>query len=372
MKHRIRNGRVYLDGRFEEHLTLLFDEGGILALGAEAEAADADREIDAKGLWILPGLVDVHTHGRGGYDFNDASVEELKKLRRLYAAEGVTTVLATLASATPEGWLAAIERVRRAELDGIHLEGCFLNPKKRGAHREDLLLPVTGENLSRFLSALPHPCHITAALELDQDGSFTAAALAAGATLGLGHTNATTEEARLALARGAISFSHLYNAMPPLHHRAGGPVAVALSSDAYAELICDGFHVAPEVVALTQRLKGRDRLVLISDSLSAAGCPDGIYPSAGFDVTVKDGHAYTPEGAIAGSTASLFDGLCNLIRFAGISPEEAIPAATINPARMVGLDRQVGSIAPGKRADLLLVTPALSLVSVFAAGEQIR
>lgn len=371
MKRKIVGGRVYLDGTFCENVPLLLEGECILAIGEEAARADAPVLLDAEDGLLIPGLVDVHTHGREGLDFNTASVEELKQMKASYARLGVTSVFATLSSAEREEWLGAIDRAALAGMDGIHLEGCFLNPVKRGAHREDLLLPVTGEALQPFLERVRIPCHITAALELDRDGSFSQMALAKGATLGLGHTNATAEEAARAVERGAISFSHLYNAMPPLHHRAGGPIAIALAGDAYTELICDGFHVAPEVVKLTYRCKGRERLVLISDSLAAAGCPDGVYASAGFDVTVKDGKAYTPEGVIAGSTSDLYEGLCNLVRFASIPLEDAIPCATLHPARMVGIDRTVGSIAKGKRADLLLLRPDLSRAAVIAAGERV-
>ena len=372
MKHRIKNAIVLLDNRYHPDVSVLIEDGKIAAIGKDADLAAVDAETDATGEVLLPGLVDVHTHGRGGYDFNDASVEELKKLKRLYAAEGVTSVFATLSSAPLPAWQDAIARIQEAGFDGIHLEGCFLHPNRRGAHREDLLLPLEKDAILSLLSHIHIPCHVTAAYELDADGSFIAAALRHGATLGLGHTNATYDEAMLALSRGVRSFSHLYNAMPPLHHRAGGAVAAALTTNAYAELICDGFHVSPEMVTMTAQVKGTGYLALISDSLPAAGCADGDYFSAGLPVTVKDGKAYTSEGAIAGSTSSLFDGLKNLVRFTGIPLATAIDAATITPARMVGIDKTVGSIAIGKRADLLLITPDFQLTAVFAAGERIR
>ncbi len=369
MKTKIIGGRVLrADGRFDEQCALLIENEMIVALGAEAETGEADQTVEAQGLTLLPGLVDVHTHGRVGYDFCDATAEQMLRMKRDYAKNGVTAVMATLASGTAEEWLRAIADIEACGFDGVHLEGRYLNPKKRGAHKPSLLVSLDADELEGILKNIHIPCHISAAFELDADGSFAARALQYGATLGLGHTAATAEEARLALSRGVTSFTHLYNTMPPLHHRDGGVVAVALLDGGYGELIVDGMHICPDMVKLAYRCLGNARTVLITDSMAGTGCPDGRYSIAGLPVIVENGKALTEDGALAGSTLNLWDGVKNLMRFAGIPLEDAVACATVNPARMVGIDRTVGSLEIGKRADVLFVDDSLNLQRVLAKG----
>ncbi|MBE6632851.1 MAG: N-acetylglucosamine-6-phosphate deacetylase [Ruminococcaceae bacterium] len=369
MKTLLRGGRVWRrDRSFRENCPVVLENGLIRSVGNEE---DCDEVLDARGMTVLPGLVDVHTHGRAGGDFTTAGLEKMKEMLADYHRMGVTSVFATLASGTEQEWNDAIRLVQEAGFDGIHLEGCFLNAAKRGAHPTHLLTPLSAEALEGFLSQIQLPCHLTAAFELDADGSFAACARRHGVTMGLGHTMATAAEARLAMERGVTSFSHLYNAMPPLHHREGGAVSVALTSNAWAEVIADGLHICPEMVALAWRCKLPDRMVLITDSMEATGCPDGEYAIAGQKVIVKNGRAETMDGALAGSTLNLWDGVKNLMRFAGIPLEEAIAAATVNPAEMVGIGDRVGAVEAEMRADLLLVDDALERKAVFARGERV-
>lgn len=349
-----------------EALTVEGDK--IASLGAPGSG----ETLDASGLLVLPGLVDAHTHGRAGVDFLNASASDLKMLREAYARTGVTSPIPTLASGTREEWKDAIRRIclSDAEFDGIHLEGRYLNPAKRGAHAPELLVPPEASDLADVLSAVSLPCHVTAAFELDADGSFTACALAHGVTLGLGHSNATYAEASLAVSRGVTSFSHLFNTMPPIHHRAGGAVVCALTEDAvYTEMIVDGIHICPETVKLAYRSKPRDKFVLITDSMEATGCPDGNYSIAGQPVVVKDGKALTLDGALAGSTLNLLQGIKNLISFAGAEVVDAVACATINPARMLGIDSSVGSLEVGKLANVILTDGDLNLKHVICRGK---
>ncbi len=372
MKTLICGGRVWNeDHGFLQNCSVLIEDDTILALGAACDAYTADAVIDATGYTLLPGLVDVHTHGRIGFDFCDASAAEMAEMQADYARHGVTSVFATLASDTQEGWLRAIRAIEENDYAGIHLEGRYLNFAKRGAHAADLLVPLDAEELDGILSHIHIPCHITAAFELDADGSFTACALKNGATLGLGHTGANAREARLAVERGVTSFTHLFNTMPPLHHRDGGAVVVALNGGGYGELIVDGIHICPDMVKLAYRALGAEHTVLITDSMSGTGCPDGNYSIAGMPVILKDGRALTTEGALAGSTLNLWDGVRNLMQFAGIDLGDAVACATINPARMVGIDHTVGSIAPGKRADLVWINDQNELCRVYRRGSEI-
>lgn len=323
--------------------------------------------VDLKGKTVIPGLVDVHTHGRAGFDFDLATVEEMKRMARSYVESGVTTLMPTLASEPFEFLCEAADRITSISgktesiegmlpcFAGLHLEGRYLNVEKRGAHAPEYLAPLSAEELTRLVQHFPRCFHVSCAAELDESGEFVEAVIRHGGTVGLAHTTASYKEAMRALSRGVTSFTHTYNAMPALHHREGGAVAAAFTSDAYAELIVDGIHVAPEMVKLAYRCKGSDRLVLVTDSMQATGCADGDYSIAGMRCIVTNGIAMTEDGHLAGSTLTLFDGLCNLMRFAGITLDEALPTATRNPAAMVGIGDSVGLLKKSYCADFLIL-----------------
>ena len=363
MRILVRNGLVYQNSvRSFLPLDILIDNGRIAALSpvGKFDGCDADV-IDASGLRLTAGLIDVHTHGISGSDFLLADTDALLRMSRSYLSHGVTTVMPTLASAPLDIMISAAERIRDfapdgcgARFCGAHIEGRYLNPKKRGAHAEELLAPLSADELDEFSALGLENLHISAAFELDFDKSFIKKARANGATLSLGHTNAAYAEARELEDLGVMAYTHLYNAMPPLHHREGGPVTACLLGDAFGELICDGIHVSREVVLLTQKIK-RDRLVLISDSMEATDSPDGEYSIAGNPVTVCNGIARTLDGALAGSTLTLDRALQNLMEICSIPLEDAIINATEAPAREVGIFDDCGSLDVGKRADALFI-----------------
>lgn len=369
MKQLLRGGRVWRSNHsFVTDCPIVLENGRIRSVGVNE---DCDEVLDVHGLTVLPGLLDVHTHGRSGFDFSTASRDEMLQMKRDYALLGVTSLFPTLASAEPAEWHRAIADIQACGFDGIHLEGRYLNPAKRGAHAPQLLVPLDAGDLEEYLREIRIPCHVSAAYELDTDGSFAACAQRYGATLGLAHTNATAAQAKLAVERGVTSFTHLFNTMPPLHHREGGAACVGLSSQCWVELIADGMHICPDMISLAYHCKSKDRVVLITDSMAATGCSDGEYAIAGLKVSVRGGRAETSDGALAGSTLKLWDGVRNLMCFANIPLEDAVACATLNPAEMVGVDGTVGSIDSGKRADLLLVDEQLERRMVFAAGERI-
>ncbi len=365
-----QNAKIWTPEGFLSGRSVLIKGDRIAEVG-ETISPEGHALLNAGGKMLLPGLVDLHTHGRGGYDFTTATEAQMKEMKRSYARQGVTTLFPTLASAPTDAWKKAIARIEAAGFDGIHLEGRYLNPVKRGAHALRLITPPNASELQEILENVHIPCRITAALELDEDGSFLRTALERGASVGLGHTNATAEEARALLKRGMTFFTHLFNAMPPIHHRDGGPVTVALTGRGFSELIADGFHVCPDIVKLSWKCLGKNRLVLITDSMEATGAPDGKYSIAGQAVVVQNREARTLDGTIAGSTLELWQGVKNLMKFTGAHLGDAVTCATLTPARAAGLDSQVGSIQVGKRADLLLVDENLNLLQVMQGGELI-
>ncbi len=371
-----KNARVYrTEHRDFMPGSVVVENGKIQAILTEDAAAPAGAEvIDAMGQYLVPGFVDAHTHGRIGFDFDSATAEQMCAMRTSYAQDGTTTVFPTIASAPLSQIETAIDNVKAAGFEGIHLEGRYLNEKRRGAHRADLLFPLDTEEASRLFERMsPLNIHISCAAELDGGEEFVKNAIAHGATVSLGHTDATYEEAVEAMSWGVNAFTHTFNAMRPIHHREPGPVVAGLTAeDAYCEIIADGFHLNPAIVKLVYLAKKPAHLTLITDSMSATGCADGEYSIAGEKVFVVDGKAVNVEGAISGSTINLYQAVRNLMTFAGISFAEALPYATVVPASMLKIDDHVGSLAVGKDADILLVdVDSLAITAVYRKGDPI-
>ena len=341
-------------------------------------------KIDVSGKYIIPGLIDVHTHGIAGGDFNYASENKMGRMCHAYAKNGTTSIMATLASQPMTKLFNSIYAINqnrvndnfdKANILGIHMEGRYLNPKMRGAHAADMLaLPNLSELSSLFNIMMPTPMHFSLAPELDGAREFILKARELGATVGIAHTASTYEEAEEALSWGASSFTHTFNAMTPIHHRMPGAAVCSLNSrKAYTEIICDGIHMHPAMVQLAYNAKPKDKLVLITDSMSATATEDGAYEIAGTKVFVKDGRAVNEEGVLAGSTLTLFKAVCNIMEFCGITLEKALRFATTNPAKMVGADF-VGSLEKNFRADLIIIEnkEKPQIYDVYVGGNRIN
>lgn len=361
---------------------LLCEDGFIADISQEVPFGYEVVRVDGK--YLIPGLVDVHTHGIGGYDFNEAKENEIPFMCSRYARMGTTSIMATLASDTLTHLTNSIFAINQnrlharngcAHILGIHLEGRYLNPEARGAHAEHLLAKPNAAELSELASAMmPHPIHASVAPEVEGGDEFIKKANELGVTIGIAHTTATYEQAMHALAIGARSFTHTYNAMSKIHHRMPGAAVAALTTDdAYAEVIADGFHSHPAMVKLAYKSKPSDKLVLITDSIAAACMPDGTSCNvAGLTVSVKDGCAVNEFGVIAGSTLSMFKALTNFMKFCDVPLNEALKYATVNPANMVKAD-SVGRLEKSYRADFIIIddTENPRINTVYVGGMKV-
>lgn len=359
----------------------IYTEKGYITRISDIKIQSDEYEIiDLDGAFVIPGLVDVHTHGRSGYDFNNADSEGIEIMLKDYAKSGTTTIMPTLASVPYSELLISIDTIKnisitegKANIAGLHLEGRYLSPEKRGTHDPaHLSIPSISEAEEILSHAGRMRAHFSLAPELDGADDMIKYLISHNATVSAAHSNATYDEALDAVKNGVSAFTHTYNAMRSLHHREPGNCAAALLTDSiYAEFICDGIHVAPPMIELARRLKPKDKFVLITDSMEATGCPDGDYSISGLPVKVINGKAVNSEGALAGSTLTLFKGLVNFIKFTDASVEDAICAATINPAKMIKADDMCGSLRVGLRCDMIVIDSPenLNMLAVYAGAQ---
>lgn len=329
---------------------------------------------DKSGLIALPGFVDIHIHGAGGGDASDASAESLDKITKTLAGCGVTSFCPTTMT-LPEDKLVEIVSViseyksKGAKIAGINLEGPFISYAKKGAQNGDYVREGTIAEFDRLFEASNGLVKlITIAPEAFGSEAFIKYA-SKKCSVSIGHTSADAYEVRKAIEAGANHFTHLYNAMTPMTHREAGTAGTALDSNAFCELICDGGHICPAVLRNTFKILGEDRAVVISDSMRAAGLGEGEFELGGQQVFVhKNGkYAVLENGTIAASISNIFDEFKNLLSF-GIDFKAALKACTINPAKAVGVDNEIGSIAAGKCADIIFVDEDLNLKEVMIDG----
>lgn len=365
----IKNGRVFQeDGTFQK-MDIFIENHKIV----ESEDQVSDKTVtDAEGLLVIPGLVDIHSHGAYGHDFSDADAEGLKEILRYEKSCGITSYCPTSMTLPGERLKEIFATLKAAEnmedgavVRGINMEGPFLDVKKKGAHVEAFIqkpdagffreLNASCGNMVKLVTLAPN---VDGAMEFIDEVHDEVC-------ISLGHTAADYETASEAMRRGAHHVTHLYNAMMPLAHRDPGLIGAA-SDDrkCMVELICDGLHIHPSVVRATFHMFGSERVILISDSMMATGMENGTYELGGQEVHVKDRKAVLKDGTLAGSATNLYDCMCKAVSF-GVPLSEAVFAATRNPAVSIGIYDQVGSISVGKEADLLLVTDNLELKHVI-------
>lgn len=372
------------------------DAGVVQGVGIGAVEADVVR-IDGEGCYALPGFIDVHVHGGAGCDFMTAGHAELAAITRFHAEHGTTAMLATTVTGSREELtrvLREVDAYRRypsetadtaleqdgrtthgAQLLGVHLEGPFISPLWKGAQNDAHIVPPSPEWLEQWAADFPGVIRLqTLAPELEGADAYIQLLVQHGIVAACGHTDAQYDVIERAAACGLSHAVHTFNAMRPLHHREPGTVGAVLTDDRIAaEVIADGKHVHPAAIRLLLAAKGVDRVLLVTDAIAAAGMPDGAYELGGLAVLVEGGTARLADsGNLAGSTLTMIEGFRYLVDTVGVTVEEAARMASLNPARQLGIDDGCGSLAPGKRADVLLVDERLSLSRVFIGGRELR
>ena len=366
---------------------ILIRDGVIEALGPrEGMSVPADStEVSAKDKTALPGFVDVHIHGAGGHDVMEATPEAMQAVTKTVARHGTTSIVATTVTASADEICRSCEGIAkyigtqresgdaRAEVLGIHFEGPFLSEIRRGVHPAEWLRLPSAELLERFLAAAGGNARIlTIAPELLGAIPCIDAARKAGMVVAMGHTDATYEQARAAIAHGATHAVHVYNAMRPFSHRDSGVIGAVLTTpNVTAELIADGVHVEEAAMRLLLQAKSAECVILVSDGISATGMPDGKYVLGQFEVTVSAGVCRNSEGKLAGSTLTLDRALRNVVGL-GKSFEDAARMLTLNPAGLLGVEFKKGALRVGADADVLLMDEELQLSQVFVRGVAVN
>lgn len=357
-------------------------EGGRLTVEGSRIAANEAAEhvstatVDLAGHTVVPGFVDIHNHGGGGASFTSGSAQDILTGVRTHREHGTTTLVASTVTnaldvlAKQAGLLS--ELVEQGDLAGIHYEGPFISPCRKGAHDEALLRDPDPADVRKLVEAGRGAARmLTLAAELP--GGIDSVRLLAdmGVIAAIGHTDATYEQTREAIDAGATVATHLFNAMPPLQHRAPGPIAALLEDERVTvELINDGTHLHPAVLELAFGSAGAERVAFITDAMDAAGFGDGHYDLGPMKVEVLDGVARLVEGgSIAGSTLTLDTAFKRAVTLDGLSLTDAVRAISTNPARLLGLDDRIGTLEPGKDADLVVLDAAYDVVGVMRKGE---
>lgn len=375
MLRKIINGLVFHeDGSFAPGVVYM--HGDRIVSEADYRSAVGEEQVtDAAGGYVIPGLTDIHFHGCMGSDCCDGSVEALRTMARYELCCGVTSI--TPATMTmPEEVLTQICRAAKefrqakepdaADFCGLYMEGPFINAQKKGAQNGKYITPADTDMLAR-LQGLSDGMFRTVAIAPETDGAMAfIRENGSRINISIAHTAADYDTAKEAIACGASQLTHTYNAMPPFTHRAPGPIGAAADDEnCRAELICDGIHIHPAVVRTTFKIFGDDRIILISDSMRAAGLEDGQYDLGGQNVNVKGNLAVLADGTIAGSVTNLMDCMRTAVRDMGIPLASAVKCAAVNPAKAVGIYEEYGSLTPGKYANIVILDKDLQIQQIF-------
>ena len=373
----ISNGLIFLNGVWKTGLDILVEQDKIIDIKPTGTQKDS-LVADAGGGYITPGFIDIHIHGSHGSDVMDGDFYALNNISTFIAGNGTTSFLATTVTSSIEATKKAVNNVsvymkqndgKGAQVLGVHLEGPFINPLAKGAHEEKYIIPPTIKAYTDITEESPDIIRlITMAPELEGAFELTKYLKERNVTVSIGHTKATYAKCLEGIKSGMTHSCHLYNAMSPLNHREPGAVGALLDNDSITiELIADLVHLHPAALRLAVQAKGKNRTVLITDALSAAGVSDGLYELGELAVYVKNGEARLKDGTLAGSTLTQNQALINMVKI-GIPSEDVITMLTETPARVIGVDHYKGRLKKGYDADINILDRDLKVKSTFVRG----
>lgn len=374
MIFRFHNGRVALPTGAVGAADIAIAHGTILSVTPAADTP-ADEVVDLGGGWLLPGFVDTQVNGGGGVLFNDqVDVDAIAAIGAAHARYGTTAFLPTLISDTPAQIASALAAVDAAieqgvpGVVGIHIEGPFINEVKRGIHEAHRIRRLDDAILATLTAPHRGRVMLTLAPELcDEDDIRTL--VRHGVIVSAGHSDATYDEAQRAIAAGLTGFTHLFNAMSPLHHRNPGAVGAAFDSDTYCGLIVDNVHLHPAVVRLAIHAKGKDRIMLVTDAMPSVGTHDSEFTLQGKRIAVKDGVCIFEDGTLAGTHLDMASALRKTAQVTGLSVPDVSVMASATPAAFLSLRDRIGAIAPGQRADWVWLDDELAPRATWIGGR---
>ncbi|MDR1536392.1 MAG: N-acetylglucosamine-6-phosphate deacetylase [Clostridiales bacterium] len=372
---RLKTDRCVSEGKIARGLDICTENGWITDL---AESSSGGEEIDLRGLYACPGLIDIHVHGGGGFDVMDATVDAIESISIHKLKEGVTSFCPTTVTASPEKTLAAVENIRKAYESGVpgariigaFLEGPYISRQYKGAHPEECIRRIDLKEIEDLIEKGGGAIK-SFAIAPELPGALEAIKLlkSKGVNIRLGHSAATSEETLAGIDAGGSIAIHTFNAMSPFSHRAPGMAGAVLGSGIYAELICDFIHVSPQAVKVLYKCKSDGKLILVTDCMEAGGMPDGLYDLGEMKVEVRGGIAKTESGSLAGSTLTILKAVQNMHAGLGMPLPEALGCASEIPARAMGISTEVGKIGKGMRADIIALDDELNLRFAMVSGE---
>lgn len=378
MKTLIKNISIITPYDIVDNYNIIIEEGKIVKIEEQIDERNMDKIIDGEGKYLAPGFIDIHNHGNSGYDIMDSSEETIDKMAEFHLKNGVTSFLGTVITSSYENISKAIDNIvkynnknDKAQILGIHLEGPFFSQEKKGAQPSQYIKRPNMEDIKELVQLSDGKMKmVSLAPEIEGALGIISFLRSKGITVAMAHSNSTFQETIRGIDYGATVATHLFNGMRNFTHREPGIIGASLIDDrVFCEIIYDRIHLHDAAVKLALKIKGIDKIVLVSDAMRAAGLEDGVYELGGQKVTVKEGAARLKNGSLAGSTLNLRDAVYNMVHFLNISIQDVIRMASLSPAKAIGVDNMKGSIEIGKDADLILLDKNINIAATIVGGN---
>ena len=378
MLYGIRAKKVYCENEILEYSTIVIEDGVIKEIVATGDKEDLKDILDLGEYNVIPGLIDLHIHGANGYDTMDGNFNALNEISKYLAGKGITSFLPTTLTESIEKVKKALSnvhdcigKVEGAEILGSYVEGPYICKEHKGAHPEHLIKDLNLDEIKELIKASGDTVKVMT-IAPEKEGAYECIKYLNenGIEVSMGHTNSTYDEAVKAISCGARIAVHTFNGMREFNHREPGILGSILTKDeVYCELISDLIHVHPVAIDVLLRCKGEDKIILISDCMQAAGLQDGEYTLGALKVIVKGSIARIESGSLAGSTTNILTSVKNIIDKIGIDPLKAIKMASLNPSKLLNLDKSIGSIKEGKKANLIVIDDKFNVVKTIIKGK---